>query len=188
MQKFQDTKLPAKDDFYSNLKADDITDEEYKHAQTIWREFNIQNLGEYSDLYLKTDVLLLVDVFQNFRKNCINTYGLDPGPYFTLPGYTWSCMLKYTKVRLELLADVDMLLMFEKGIRGGKCVNVTTRETINMSQILNQLVPRNIKSILTQLICTDLLRVSIYLMEIFVRYPQMKLKVLMRSRTVMRVL
>ena len=97
----------------------------YRHAKQIWAEFNIKTLGEYSDLYLKTDVLLLSDVFENFRTNCIEAYGLDPAHYYTLPGLSWDAMLKYTGVKLELLTDIDKVLFIERGVRGGnsQCSN-----------------------------------------------------------------
>ena len=85
----------------------------------MWNGFSIQTLGEYSDLYLKTDVLLLADVFENFRSASIASYELDPAHYCMLPTFTWDAMLKYTRVELELLTDVDMLLFVERGIRGG---------------------------------------------------------------------
>lgn len=78
-------------------------------------------MGEYADLYLKTDVLLLADVFEQFRSSCFNIYGLDPVHYFTLPGFSWDAMLKYTQVNIELLTDIDMLLFVERNIRGGIC-------------------------------------------------------------------
>ena len=74
-------------------------------------------MGEYHDLYLKTDVLLLADVMENFRKLCEENYELDPAHFFTVPGMAWDAMLKITGIKLELLEDVDMLLMIEKGIR-----------------------------------------------------------------------
>ena len=119
LEKFSETQLPIKEDFYSKLNDQDITDKEYKHAQDIWEKLGIRNLGEYHDLYLKTDVLLLADVFEEFRNICLENYNLDPAWYYTSPGLSWDALLKHSKVNLELLTDPDMLLMFEKGIRGG---------------------------------------------------------------------
>ena len=119
LEKFSETQLPAKEDFYSKLNDCGVTDKEYDYAQTIWEKFGINNLGEYHDLYLKTDVLLLADVFEEFRNICSENYSLDPAWYYTSPGLSWDALLKHSKVKLELLTDPDMLLMFEKGIRGG---------------------------------------------------------------------
>ena len=119
LEKFSETQLPAKEDFYSKLNDCGVTDKEYDYAQTIWEKFGIKNLGEYHDLYLKTDVLLLADVFEEFRNICMENYSLDPAWYNTSPGLSWDALLKHSKVKLELLTDPDMLLMFEKGIRGG---------------------------------------------------------------------
>ena len=117
--KLEETNLPEKNDFYSTLTESNIDDNEYKHAKTVWNHFKCKNLGEYSDLYLKIDVLLLADVFENFRDMCISTYNLDPVFYYTAPGFSFDCMLKYTNVKLELLSDFDMHLFFENSIRGG---------------------------------------------------------------------
>ena len=117
--------MPTKEDFHSSLYNSDINEEDYQHAQKVWQSFDIQSPGEYSDLYLKTDVLLLADVFENFRDKCLETHGFDPAHYYTTPGLTWNAMLKYTKVELELLTDIDMLLFVERGIRGSvsQCSN-----------------------------------------------------------------
>lgn len=117
--KMNKTELPTIHEFFDSLNGEPITDEEYEHAKTVWRTFNIQSMREYTELYLKTDVLLLADIFENFRQNCIKLYELDPAHYFTLPGYSWDCMLKTTKVRIELLTDIDKVLFVERGIRGG---------------------------------------------------------------------
>ena len=90
--KMDETSLPSKDDFYSKLNDEHISDEDYAHAQTVWAEFGLQNLGEYHDLYMTTDVLLLADIFENFRDICLRDYDLDPCHYFTLPNFAWDCM------------------------------------------------------------------------------------------------
>ncbi|XP_071177928.1 uncharacterized protein [Mytilus edulis] len=117
--RFNETELPSIDKFYSNLSEKTISQTEYEHAQRVWNQMNIKNIGEYHDLYLKTDVLLLADVFQTFRKKWITNYSLDPANYYTLPGLSWQSALKMTGVRLELLTDPTMWLFFEQSIRGG---------------------------------------------------------------------
>ena len=96
-----------------------VSESDYQHAQRVWTEFNIKNLGKYHDLYLKTDVVLLENVFATFRETSLAHYGLDPAHFFTLPGLAWKVCLKKTNIRLALLSDPNMLLMFERGIRGG---------------------------------------------------------------------
>ena len=118
INKFQETKLPPKEAFFSKLNNENITDEDFEHAQNIWKTFNLHTTGDYHDLYLKTDVLLLADVFEEFRKVCLENYNLDPAWYFTSPGLAWDASLKKTEVKLELLTDIDMLQMIEKGTRG----------------------------------------------------------------------
>ena len=117
--KFNDTELPQREDFYSLLTDNNISKDDYSHAKNVWNTFNLQNMGEYHDLYLKTDILLLVDVFENFRKTCLTYYKLDPLHYITSPGLAWDAMLKMTGINLELITDIDMQLFIEKGLRGG---------------------------------------------------------------------
>ena len=117
--KFNDTELPQREEFYSLLTGENISEDAYSHAKYVWNTLNLQNMGEYHDLYLKTDILLLVDVFENFRKTCLTYYGLDPLHYITSPGLAWDAMLKMTGINLELITDVDMQLFIEKGLRGG---------------------------------------------------------------------
>ena len=118
-EKCDETQLPDKKAFYSKLDLEDITDKDYEHAQKVWKVFGIKNLGEYHDLYVQSDTLLLADVFENFRNKCIEIYELDPAHFLSAPRLAWQACLKKTRVNLELLADIDMLLMVEKGIRGG---------------------------------------------------------------------
>ena len=96
-----------------------ISEKIYQHACKVWNEFGLKNMGDYHDLYLKTDVILLANVFESFRKVCLDNYGLDPAHLYTAPGLAWKACLKKTGVNLELLKDPDTLLMFERGIRGG---------------------------------------------------------------------
>ena len=114
-----DEKLPLKKEFYSLLNDEHISDKDYEHAQNVWNNFDLKNMGEYHDLYLKSDILLLADVFENFRKTCLQYYKLDPCHYFTSPGLSWDAMLKMTDIKLELMTDVDMFQFIEKGMRGG---------------------------------------------------------------------
>ena len=118
-QRFDETQLPPIDKFYSSLSDESISQEDYEHAQNVWRTFGCKNLGEYHDLYLRTDVLLLADVFENFRTTCLRQYELDPAHYYTSPGLSWDALLKMTGVKLQLLTDYDMFLFVEKGLRGG---------------------------------------------------------------------
>ncbi|XP_026821597.1 uncharacterized protein LOC113560012 [Rhopalosiphum maidis] len=117
--KLNDKVLPRKRDFYSTLTESGIKESEFEHAKEVWDHFRCNTLGEYSDLYLKIDVLLLADIFENFRDLCMSTYNLDAAHYFTAPGLSFDAMLKFTKQKLALLSDYNMLLMFENGIRGG---------------------------------------------------------------------
>ena len=119
LEKLKETKLPPKEAFYSRLNYEDISDEDYEHAIKVWKTFGMKTLQDYHDLYNEADVLLLADVFENFRDICIKNYKLDPAHYYTAPGLAWDAALKVTKVELELLSDIDMLLMVEKDIRGG---------------------------------------------------------------------
>ena len=117
--KFKETKLPPKEAFSSKLNMVGVSSENYEYAKKVWKEFEIKDLREYHDLYLRTDVILLANVFEAFREVCLKNYDLDPAHFYMAPGLAWKACLKKTKIRLELLLDPDMLLMFEKGIRGG---------------------------------------------------------------------
>ena len=114
--KFEETQLPTIEAFYSNLNMSNISNDDYQHAQKAWNAFNIHNLGEYHNLYLCTNVILLANMFEAFRDTCLEHYGLDPVHFYASPALAWQACLKKTGVRLELLTDPDMLLMFKRGI------------------------------------------------------------------------
>ena len=120
-ERFYETSLPDKEAFYSNLNMEDITDVDYRHAKRVFKNLSNKNLGDYHDFYVQSDTLLLADIFENFRNMCIKVYELDPAHFLSAPGLAWQARLKKTDLKLELLTDVDMLLMVEKGIRGGIC-------------------------------------------------------------------
>ena len=120
-ERFNEESLPDKESFYSSLHSENITDEDYEHAQKVWEVFKTKNLGGYHDLYVQSDTLLLADVFENFRDKCIEIYKLDPAHFLSALGLAWQAYLKKTGVKLELLTDYNMLFMVEEGIRGGMC-------------------------------------------------------------------
>ncbi|XP_043472025.1 uncharacterized protein LOC122504821 [Leptopilina heterotoma] len=124
-EKLDETELPPKEKFYSTLNDSNVSDKDYAHAQKVWSEFSCQNIADYVYLYMKTDILLLADIFENFRNQCLLAYNLDPAHYYTTPGLTWDAMLNYTNIRLELFTDIDMVMFVERGIRGGvsQCTN-----------------------------------------------------------------
>ena len=125
-ENFNGTLLPEKEDFYSHLNMEDITDADYGHAN-----FQIKNLGEYHDFHVQGDTLLLANVFENFRNMCFKIYELDPAKFLSAPGLARQAALKKTKLKLYLLTDIDMLVMIEKCI-GGE--NVTL--FINMQKLI----------------------------------------------------
>ena len=117
--RFEETQSPNKEDFYSILNDENISDKDYEHAKRVWKALGCKTMGDYHDYYLASDVLLLSDVFENFRKACLEYYKLDPCHYFTSPGLSWDAMLKMTDIKLELMTDIDMFQFIEKGLRGG---------------------------------------------------------------------
>ena len=117
--RFNETQFPPIDAFYSNLNMPSISEEDYQHAQRVWKEFGICDLGDYHDLYLRTNVVLLANVYEAFRDTCLKYYKLDPAHFYTSERLAWKACLKCTEIKLELMTDPDMLLMFERRIRGG---------------------------------------------------------------------
>ena len=106
---------------YSKLYLEDITDKDYVHAQKVFEEFKLKNSGHYHDLYVQSDTLLLADVFKNFRNKCIEIYKLDAAHFLSALVLAWPAFFKKIEVELELLTNNDMLLLAEKGTRGGIC-------------------------------------------------------------------
>ena len=110
--------LPDQEDFYSHVNMEDITNADYAYAKRVFRDFEIQTLGEYHDLYVQSDILLLAEIYENFRYILSLNTRTYPSKFLSAAGLAWQAALKKTKVKLELLTDIDMLLMVEKGIRG----------------------------------------------------------------------
>ena len=123
-ERVNETSLRSKESFYSNLNMENIEDIDYRHGNNVFNKFKLNNLGEYHDLYVQSDTLLLGGVFENFRDMCLKEYELDPAHFLSLPGLAWQACLKKTNVKLELSTDYDMLLMVEERIRGGICHSI----------------------------------------------------------------
>ena len=134
-EKFNETSLREKEDFYSHLNMEDITDADYVHAKKVCKDFEIKNLGEY-DLYVQSDTLLLADVLENFRNMCLKIYELDPAKFLSAPGLVWQVALIKTEVKLYILTDTDMMLMVEKGIRGGICHSIISKSQQQIHEAL----------------------------------------------------
>ena len=109
-EKFSEISLPNKESFYSSLNMVNIDDIDYRDGNNVFKKFKLKNLGEYHDLHVQSDTLLLADVFESFRNTCIKVHELDPAYFFSLPGLAWQACLQKTTVKLELLTDYDMLL------------------------------------------------------------------------------
>ncbi|KAF0138609.1 MAG: hypothetical protein FD143_3637, partial [Ignavibacteria bacterium] len=118
-EKLKLSDLPAKENFYSHLGQSDISDDDYKHAKLVWEKFACSSMNDYQDLYLKTDVLLLADIFENFRAFSLNEYRLDAAHYVSSPQLSWDAMLLFTHCEMELISDSKMFNMIDSGIRGG---------------------------------------------------------------------
>ena len=136
-EKFNETSLSSKKDFYSNLNMENIDDIDYRHGNNVFKRFKLKNLGEHHDLYVQRDTLLLADVFENFRNTYLKLCELDPGHFLSLPGLAWQAYLKTTNVEVELLTDYDMLLMVEEGIRGGICHSIQRYAKANNKYMKN---------------------------------------------------
>ena len=129
-KRFNEEKLPDKKYFYSSIKDGKIGDDgkisdgqidvnDYLTCKKPWNKFEMKNVGDYHDHYLKKDVLLLADVYEKFIDTCLKYYELDPCHYFSAPGLSWDAMLKMTGIELEKISDIDQYLFIEKGLRGG---------------------------------------------------------------------
>ena len=148
---FNKTQLPPIDAFYSNLNMSLISEDDYQHAQNVWEEFGICNLGDYHNLYLRTDVVLLANVYEAIRDTCLRHYSLDPVHFYTSSGLAWKACLKHTGIKLELLTDPDMLLMFERGIRRGITQAVRKYASANNKYMGDRFDPKSERSYLQYL-------------------------------------
>ena len=136
-ERFNETSLPSKKEFYSNLNMENIDEIDYRHGSNVFKSFKLENLGDYHDLYVKSDTLLLADVFENVMDMSIKEYELDPAHFVSLPGLEWQAYLKKTNIELELLTDYDMLRTVEKGIRGGICHSIHSYAKANNKYMQN---------------------------------------------------
>ena len=154
--RFGEIQFPPINAFYSNLNMSSLSEDDYQRTQKVWEEFGIRDLGDYHNLYLKTDVVLLADVFEAFRSTCLRHYSLDPAHFYTSPGLAWKACLKHTGIKLELLTNPDMLLMFERGIRGGITQAVRKYASANNKYMRDRFDPKFERSYLQYLDANNL--------------------------------
>jgi hypothetical protein len=129
LDKLDSKELPSRQDFYNLLRNKECSEQEYLYAHNVWDRFKCKTMRDYLNIYLKNDVLVLADVFENFRNNQIKNYHLDPAHYITLPNFAWDAMLYNTNVTIDLLDDAEMYRVIESNIRGGISV-ITQRLAI----------------------------------------------------------
>ena len=113
-EKFEEKQLPEMKDFYSKLTKSGITNEDYEFVNELWTNFKLRDLVDLHNLYMSTDVMLLADVFEGFRAQCLKKYKLDPAQFMTAPSLSWLACLKLTKVTLELITNPDMSMFIDK--------------------------------------------------------------------------
>ena len=119
LETLQEEKLPSIDHFFNDLTQEHIDESDYVHAKKVWDTFNCSTMKDYQELYMRLDVSLLCDVFENFRRNSMQYYGLDPTHFCTAPSLSWDACLKKTKVNLQLVTDPDISLFIDEGLLGG---------------------------------------------------------------------
>lgn len=138
-KRYDETELPTKDKFYDELNNKHCSEDDYEYAKLVYKKMNCKNIGDYTDIYMLNDVLILCDIFETFRKTCIEYYNLDPCWYFTAPGLSWDAMLCNTGVNLQTIPNYDMYLFLEKGIRGG-VVNAIKRYAKSNNKYLKTII------------------------------------------------
>ena len=102
-ERFDETSLPNKESFYSNLNMENIDDTAYRHGNNVFKRFKLKSLGEYRDLYVQGDTLLLADVFESSRNMCLKVYELDPAYFLSAPGLAWQACLKKNKCKIRII-------------------------------------------------------------------------------------
>ena len=153
--RMDETCLPDKNQYFSSLSGKHISDQEYCFAQQLWSTFKLKNLGQLHDLYLLSDVALLTDVFETFRDTTLSNYGLDPAHYVSAPGLSWDAALKQTKVRLELLTDIDMHNLIDKGMIGGVSCICAQYSKANHPQLRDKWKPEEKQNYIMMFDCTN---------------------------------
>src|SRR6266853_5245335 len=135
--------LPPREDYYSILKRKELSQKKYEHEEKVFKTFKYTHFKQQHDLYCFRDVIILADCFEKFRSICLekDNYGLDPCYYYSTPGLTWDCGLKYTKVKLELLTDYNMVMFTEKSKRGGLSGVMGTRHVKANNKYLDNYDP-----------------------------------------------
>jgi hypothetical protein len=144
------------DAFYNNLKQEELTNKDYEHVKNVYKELKITKFVDYHMTYLKCDVLLLADVFENFRNMCMNYYKLDPASYLSAPGLSWDAMLLYTKIDLDLITDIEILNMIEEMKRGGLCAVGSKRHVKVNNKYLSNYDKKKISNFLLYLDANNL--------------------------------